>query len=286
MTVSTARSEPLPRTETPAELAYFSAHEFAGEMERLVRLAKQMDASQEPTLDATEGSMIHSASIFWYQLRQVCPEHVVNLSLRVYPLGTPLPVFGNHKATGSALDFVMETLPGYLASVFYLEEVREACERVQSGGELCQARLTAGYPYEELSDFVETVWSSDGPQATSKLLNGLRNETVDFDSLGVLLRREWLAVEALSESENVHRKGGDTVTKYSSSLRDAESDILQALTEHGKPITHEPLLVKAFGKANSHGKAILSEMVRRGLIVSRSARPRGYALPHWTFPQT
>jgi hypothetical protein len=69
----------------------------------------------------------------------------------------------------------------------------------------------------------------------------------------------------------------------SSPTNDTEAAVIEALRELGKRTTGPKLLKKALGNANSHGKAVLSSMSKRGLIDhSADARPRGYGLPEWS----
>lgn len=72
-------------------------------------------------------------------------------------------------------------------------------------------------------------------------------------------------------------------TKHS--LNDSEQCIVQALNELSKRMTTDPLLKKALGKSNSHGKSILSSLVKREIIDSKNdAYGKGYGLPSWSGP--
>lgn len=68
-------------------------------------------------------------------------------------------------------------------------------------------------------------------------------------------------------------------------LNTFEESIVQALSEKGQRMTTEPLLKKAVGKVNSHGKATLASLRKRGIIDNKSdAHGKGYGLPSWSGP--
>ena len=68
-------------------------------------------------------------------------------------------------------------------------------------------------------------------------------------------------------------------------LNDTESNIVQALREAGHRLTNDVLLEKALGKANSHGKSVLSTLVKEKRIDNRQdVNPQGYGLPEWSGP--
>ncbi len=65
-------------------------------------------------------------------------------------------------------------------------------------------------------------------------------------------------------------------------LNTAEICVVQALKELGRRVSGDVLQKKAFGKANAHGKGILSGLVRRKVITNkRDVKPPGYGLPEW-----
>lgn len=68
-------------------------------------------------------------------------------------------------------------------------------------------------------------------------------------------------------------------------LRGTETHIVEALRRSGRRMTTDPLLTKAVGKVNSHGKATLSGLVKRGILDNGTdARGKGYGLPSWSGP--
>ncbi len=68
-------------------------------------------------------------------------------------------------------------------------------------------------------------------------------------------------------------------------LRGTETHIVEALRRSGRRMTTDPLLNKAVGKVNSHGKATLSGLVKRGILDNATdARGKGYGLPSWSGP--
>lgn len=70
--------------------------------------------------------------------------------------------------------------------------------------------------------------------------------------------------------------------EVSPKLNESEQAIVDALRECGSRLTTEPLLKRALGLSNSNGKAILSGLVKRGIIDNRNdCKPRGYGFPGW-----
>lgn len=66
-------------------------------------------------------------------------------------------------------------------------------------------------------------------------------------------------------------------------LNETETYIVEALRENGKRLTTDPLLKKALGKMNSHGKQVLSSLVKRKIIDNkRDGIEKGYGLPEWS----
>jgi hypothetical protein len=58
--------------------------------------------------------------------------------------------------------------------------------------------------------------------------------------------------------------------------------VVQALREIGHRVSGPVLMKKAFGKDDSHGKAILAGLVKRKVITNRrDVDPPGYGLPEW-----
>ena len=60
----------------------------------------------------------------------------------------------------------------------------------------------------------------------------------------------------------------------------AEQAIIDALRQEGRRLTTDPLLCKALGKVDGHGRGLLAGLVKRGIIVNRHDN-RGYGLPEW-----
>lgn len=68
-------------------------------------------------------------------------------------------------------------------------------------------------------------------------------------------------------------------------LRGTEKHVVEALRKSGRRMTTDPLLSKAVGKVNSHGKITLSGLVKRGILdKGTDARGKGYGLPSWSGP--
>ena len=88
-----------------------------------------------------------------------------------------------------------------------------------------------------------------------------------------------------SESEVVAQRLEAVEKQKNVTLNSYEQDIVDALSEKGNRMTTEPLLKKAVGNVNSHGKANLASLRKRGIIDNKSdAHGKGYGLPSWSGP--
>lgn len=85
-----------------------------------------------------------------------------------------------------------------------------------------------------------------------------------------------------SESEVVPQRAKVVEKHNNIPLNDFEEDIVQALSEIGQRMTTEPLLKKAVGNVNSHGKSVLASLRKRGIVDNnRDEFGIGYGLPEW-----
>lgn len=98
----------------------------------------------------------------------------------------------------------------------------------------------------------------------------------------------WQGARAEQLRPNPVAEGGNSPVQQVETkhcLNDSEQCIVQALNELRKRVTTDPLLKKALGKSNSHGKSVLSSLVKREIIDTKSdAYGKGYGLPSWSGP--
>lgn len=88
-----------------------------------------------------------------------------------------------------------------------------------------------------------------------------------------------------SESEVVPQRTKVVEKHNNVPLTEYEKNIIQALSESGQRMTTEPLLNKAVGNVNSHGKGTLSSMMKRGILDNNTdEHGKGYGLPSWSGP--